>query len=288
MTKWTGSTWVLAALPWLAAGGGSMLGLGCAVEDVQPDEDPVMKGDDQGDDDEGDDEGDDTDTVADDVAEPEPTEMEDDTPAAGPSELPEGAMLMVDFDDWNGATSLPDWSFEYGDPEMPYTAGPFELTDETGDYTLEMVAGYDSEYALGFSNTMATGWGGGVGFWMGATDLSEYEGVAFWVKGSDGTGTMEISFGRPETDETCEENGVTDCSRGKFKFDLHPEWTYMELDFNTFTPGVGFDGDSYPLPAPNVTALGFNAHMKYVQDSTGEWVPEPSAFEITVDRIFFY
>lgn len=278
MTKLTGSTWVLAALPWLAAGGGSVLGLGCASEDVQADEDPVMKGDDKGDDT----------PAADDVSEPEPAEMGDDTPAPGPTGVPDGAMLMVDFDEWDGATALPEWSFQYGDPEMPYTAGPFELTDETGEYTLEMVAGYDSEYALSFSNTMATDWGGGVGFWMGATDLSAYTGVSFWVKGSDGAGTMEISFGRPETDETCEENDVTDCSRAKFKFDLPADWTFMEFDFNTFTPGVGFDGDSYPLPAPNVTALGFNAHMKYVQDSTGEWVPEPSPFEITVDQIVFY
>jgi hypothetical protein len=62
-------------------------------------------------------------------------------------------MLMTDFENWDGATALSAWSFQYGPPEMPYTAGPFELSDETGEYTLEMVTGHDSEYALSFANT---------------------------------------------------------------------------------------------------------------------------------------
>jgi hypothetical protein len=251
---------------------------------VQGDDEPVM----------GDDTGDDApepqpEAMDDDVPEPQPEAMgDDDGEAIPPDPLPEDAMVMADFESWDGSTALPEWSFQYGDPEMPYTAGPFELTDETGEYTLEMVEGHESEFAISFSNTMATGWGGGVGFWMGETDLTEFTGVSVWVKGSGSKETMGMSFGRAETDQMCEDEGIEGCKRAEVEFALPAEWTRIDLDFTQFTPGVGFDGGSYPLPAANITAMSFNAHMVYVQDSTGEWVPEPGPFEIAIDDIVFY
>jgi hypothetical protein len=226
----------------------------------------------------------DDDMAADDMA-ADDAPVGDDDPMPEPVDTSEG-MLLADFEAWDGATALPDWSFQYGPEEMPYTAGPFELSDETGEYVLEMVAGHDSQYAISFSNPMASDWGGGVGFWMGATDIQAFSGVSFWVKGSTPGGTMEISLGRPETDEDCADGDG--CSRSSVKFDTPAEWTQMSFAWNEFSVGLGVGGEEYTLPAASITAVGFNAHMVYAADASGEYVAQPGAFEITLDDITFY
>jgi len=41
-----------------------------------------------------------------------------------------------------------------------------------------------SKYALGISNTQASGWGGALAMWMGCVDASAYQGISFWVQGT--------------------------------------------------------------------------------------------------------
>jgi hypothetical protein len=96
---------------------------------------------------------------------------------------------------------------------------------------------------------------------------------------------MEISFGRAETD--CED-GET-CSRSSVKFDTPAKWTQMSFDWSEFSAGISVSGDEYTLPAPDLDAVAFNIHMIYAQDaSSGDWLPEPGAFDVTVDDITFY
>lgn len=247
---------------------------GCGSEDVKAEE-PAMSGDDEPEPD--------ADMPDDDAPVGDDDTAADDDDTAMPVDTSDG-MVMADFEAWNGTTALPEWSFQYGPPEMPYTAGPFELSDETGEYTLEMVEGHESQYAVRFANSEASGWGGGVGFWMGETDVTGYSGVAFWVKGTTPTGTMEISLGRPETE--CADGEP--CSRSMVKFDTPADWTQVSFEWSEFTAGENVDGDTFTLPAANINAVGFNAHMVYAQAASGEWLPEPGAFDVTIDDITFY
>ena len=183
--------------------------------------------------------------------------------------------LITDFETYDGATEAAAWEFNFNGDEAgmgAVYAGPFELKDTTGDYSLGFVAGADgSTWALSAQNSMASDWGGGIGLWMGCLDASSYTGVQFMVKGSSPANSGEVSVGL---------DGEISVS---VQFDLPADWTQMQVPFADFKNDAGDTTNG-----SGIIRMSFQAHMKYVQDSTGEWVPEPGAFEIAVDDLAFY
>src|SRR5690606_6026574 len=135
----------------------------------------------------------------------------------------------------------------------------YELTDTTGAYTLSFVSGAnDSSWALSFANDSATDWGGGVGFWHGCMDASSFTGIQFMMRGSTPAGTAGMSLELP--------NEVSVSS----EFEVPADWAQVQLPFTSFT---SMTADT--TNGSQIGAMSFSAHMVYVQDSMGEWVPEP-------------
>lgn len=183
--------------------------------------------------------------------------------------------MITDFETYDGATDAASWEFNFnGDADGvgAVYAGPFELKDGTGDYSLSFVAGADgSTWALSAQNDSAADWGGGIGFWMGCADASSYTGISFMLKGSTPAGTAGMAIELP---------GDVSLSS---EFPVSADWTLVQLPFTGFTDDAGNTTDG-----SQIGAMSFSAHMKYVQDETMEWVPEPGAFEVTIDNLSFY
>lgn len=183
--------------------------------------------------------------------------------------------LITDFETYDGDTDAAAWEFNFnGDEEGmgAVYAGPFELKDSTGDYSLTFVDGADgSSWALSAQNSMAADWGGGIGLWMGCLDASSYTGVQFMVKGSTPAGSGEVSL------------GFTGDISLSVKFDVPADWTLVQFTFADFTNDA-----SGTTNGSGIIRMSFQAHMIYVQDSTGEWVPEPGEFEVAIDNLGFY
>ncbi len=182
--------------------------------------------------------------------------------------------LITDFETYDGDTPADEWNFSFnGEDGMGAVyAGPFELEDSTGDYSLTFVTGADgSTWALSAQNSMVEDWGGGIGLWMGCFDASSYTGVEFMIKGSSPPGSGEVSLGL---------SGDISVSS---KFDMPADWTLMQVPFTNFRNDAGGTTNG-----SGIIRMSFQAHMTYVQDSTGEWVPEPGEFEIAIDNLGFY
>jgi hypothetical protein len=116
-----------------------------------------------------------------------------DEPEAGVPSSDSAALVIVDFESWDGVTPLPEWTFEFGPETMRSTGGASELSDGTGAYLLQMVLGREgSEFALSASNSATADFGGGVLLWLDETDVTPHQGLSFWVRGSAPAGTLGV------------------------------------------------------------------------------------------------
>ncbi len=183
--------------------------------------------------------------------------------------------LITDFESYDGATDAASWEFNFNGDEDAVGAiygGVFELEDGTGAYSLGFVTGADdSMWALSAQNDSAEDWGGGIGFWHGCMDASSYTGIQFMAKGSTPVGTAGMALEMP--------GGVSVSA----KFDVPADWELVQLPFTMFSND---DGDT--TNGSQIGAMSFSAHMVYMQVSPDEWVPEPGAFELTIDDLSFY
>lgn len=218
---------------------------------------------------------------------PEEPPVDSDPPAepvdAGADPDAVESMLLADFETWSSAAPIEEWTFQFGPVESPYTAGVGALSDETGVYSLEMVEGFESAFALSVSNPEASNWGGGVFLWLTEFDATPFAGIRFWVRGSTPAGTFGVTVWT-QASADC----VEGCEPPVAELPLPGEWTQVSLLWSDFAPAV-IDGESVPLPASDVNQVTFSAHMVFVQDvETAQWTVQPGAFELTVDDIEFF
>ncbi len=205
--------------------------------------------------------------------------------------------LFTDFESYDGTTDPGEWGFAFNGEsgsETAVYAGSFFSNDGTGTPTMSMLAGQEGVYSLNIANTMASDWGGALGFWMQCIDATAWQGISLWVKGSSPTGTVNFGLSTEDTsapDEDDPAGGGTctaDCVSPSYDVPLTTTWTNLLIPWASFTPGQA-NGAEVPVTGDNITGLNFAVPMEYAEDPSnpGTWIPAPGAFDFSVDDIQF-
>ena len=206
---------------------------------------------------------------------------------------------ITDFESYDGATALEDWSFNFnGDAEGvgAIYGGPYPFDDETGTPQFLMVAGNSGNYAVSVSNTEATEWGGGLGFWFTCMDATAYAGISFYVRGSTPVGTIGVSLAMEETSPPSEEDPagggtceVEPCEQATAEFTITTDWTLVQLAWTDFTAGTS-GTTSVPVTGANITGINLSANLEWIEDpdNADTWIPVAGAYSLEIDDLAFY
>ena len=214
------------------------------------------------------------------------------------------APLLTDFESYDGMqpvhTEMGSWGFTIGTMPTVAYAGLYPLNDMTGTYTLIMSGGANgSNYAPRGSNTLATMWGGGVGFWMGCTDARAYAGLSFWARGVTPNGMLSVSLSMEDTSApaadpagggTCTPAGAMGCAGPSAAIALTADWTQYTVPWAMFMPGRGASDVAVMANGDEITGISFGAQMIYVPnpaDDGGTYIPEPGMYEVAIDNLGF-
>lgn len=206
---------------------------------------------------------------------------------------------IANFDDYDGATALGEWSFPLGgDTSVGVFAGPFGYGDDhtEGDTQLpeafEMVDGNGSTYALSISDTESTEYGGGMGLWLSeCVNATTFSGISMWIRGNGPTGDAKLSLLMEETtpeadDGTCV--GTTDtCIHPSYTFPVTTDWTQVQVAWGDFMAGDAA-GTAVTPDGSNIWQIQFDIGLVWEPDDSGEYVPVPAGYELTVDDMTFY
>ena len=68
------------------------------------------------------------------------------------------------------------------------------------------------------------------------------------------------------------------------------DWTLVTLPWGMFTAGVGAAEAAIPATGDKITGFSFSAGTIYVAnpaDDGGTYIPEPGAFDISIDNLGF-
>jgi hypothetical protein len=156
------------------------------------------------------------------------------------------ATTIQDFESTTEITEAAAWGADPGIDLASGLAGGTYAYGDGGDavVVLETADGADatSKY-FHYSQQGAVQWGGGFGFWFYCTDVSIYDGVSFWLKGTlpapgpEALGPgIEIAFQNPETslsDCTCE--GF--CRAPRVYQDITEDWALYAYEWSDIGPG---------------------------------------------------
>jgi hypothetical protein len=148
---------------------------------------------------------------------------------------------------------------------------------------------------------MATGYGGGLGLWMGCIDATAFAGVSFYAKGSSGNASsIGLSLTMEETTipdpvdprAAAPAPARTTHARGRpTSSPVTANWTLFQVPWAMFTAGDAA-GVAVPADGHNIAGFSFTAAAAYVAvDETrpeGEYMPVPSPYELVIDDVGFY
>ncbi|MGC4092982.1 MAG: non-reducing end alpha-L-arabinofuranosidase family hydrolase [Polyangiaceae bacterium] len=165
----------------------------------------------------------------------------------------------------------------------------------------EMVPGRGgSGYALQFSDTNATNWGGLLMFYFpGSTastaciDSSAYSGVEFWIKGSSPSGKFGVSVGMLDTNPVsdggfCNNASSSDCKGATIELPLATDaetWTQVRVPWSALTPGLGSGKACVPVTGQNMVRLSVQPFMNYPPPN---YTFAPGAYKLAIDDVQFY
>jgi hypothetical protein len=216
--------------------------------------------------------------------------------------IPASAPGIADFEGYDGAADLSEWSFALGgDSSTGVYAGPFGYGDYAADNdtlpeTFDAVDGNDgSAYALRIADTDSDRFGGGMGLWLSdCVDASAFSGISFWVRGSAPTGQAKLSLLMEETTwaesdavGTCEAATEEVCVQPTYEFDVSDTWTEVRIPWSEFT--AGDNGKTSVVPdGHNIWQIQFDVGLEWLPDATGAYVPTPAAYEFVVDDLTFF
>jgi len=214
------------------------------------------------------------------------------------TELTVESPLVTDFESYGPATPPETWSFSFNAPAgqpLALYAGPYQFSDGTGTQTLRMVGGNASNYALSISNTSASVWGGGLGFWMGCLDASGFDGLAFDVRGNVPGGQASVSLAMQQTsapdDSDANAGGtcLSGCQAPAQPFAVGAGWTRVLLPWSAFTPGSA-NQSAVPATGRDITGLSFSLALDWgeLAGTPGTYGPRASAYELAIDNLGFF
>ncbi len=206
--------------------------------------------------------------------------------------------LLADFETYDGTTAAASWGWAFNAPAGTagaVYAGFYNSNDGTGTPTLGLVApGYNSsKYTANIANTLATGWGGQLGVWMGCIDASPYQGISFWVQGTAPTGKANLTLSTENTtppDSTGFGGGTcttTPCTGPSIDFAVTNAWTQVLVPWGTFKAGAA-NGSTVATTGNGITGLSWNVSLNYTCDSAGlNCVAAPAGYNLSVNNIQF-
>ncbi len=205
---------------------------------------------------------------------------------------------LADFETYVAGAAPETFGFSFnaapGTPLAVY-AGPYQYSDGTGAQALAMVPGNMSNYAASISNTGASVWGGGLGFWMGCIDASSYDGIAFSIRGQVPGGSVTLSTptestSAPAVDDpnaggTC----LAGCVAPTAPVPVTAEWQRVVLPWSAFAPGTA-DQATLPVSGDGITGLSFAVALEWaeVPGAAGTYGPVSAPYELAVDDIAFF
>ena len=192
------------------------------------------------------------------------------------------------IDDFEGAMISPGWS-SFSDV-MP-TPNSFKITQEAGGAVGTAHSGH--YMGTGAKTTAKGGYGVGTVFNVSidttakifCIDISAFDGVTFWAKGSTATSKVNVNFVLPETNEQNTVTGGGDCVKDSGCFN-HPfktvpittEWAQYSVKFSEAA------GGKYPSGGPNA---GGSATVKNVIQEL-VWITLEENWDFSLDEIQFY
>jgi len=206
--------------------------------------------------------------------------------------------VVTDFESYDSATPADMWSFSFNAPPgqaLAVYAGPYQFSDGTGAQSLRMVAGNSSNYAASIANSSATAWGGGMGLWMGCIDASQFDGLAFDVRGTVPGGRASLSLAMQQTSAPASDdpNAGGTCSAGCQapiqQFAVGGDWTRVLLPWKDFTPGSA-NQLAVPATGRDITGLSFSLALDWgeVPGAAGTYGPQASGYELALDNLGFF
>jgi len=214
------------------------------------------------------------------------------------TELAISTPLVTDFESYSSATAPDMWSFAFnaapGQPLAVY-AGPYQFSDGTGAQSMRMVAGNGSNYAASISNTSASAWGGGMGLWMGCIDASQFDGLAFDVRGNVPGGLASVSLAMQQTSAPAADDAnaggtcVAGCQPPLQQFPVGGNWARVLLPWKEFTPGSANQA-AVPANGRDITGLSFSLALDWgeVPGAAGTYGPRASGYELALDNLGFF
>ena len=216
------------------------------------------------------------------------------------------APAVTNFDDYTG-TAAGNYTYyvNANPPASDAVLGAFmhigdgSNADDGGTsvISVDMVTGEGGAgYALQFSNTNATHWGGLLMFYFpnqGCLEAQGYGGLAFSIKGTSPSGNFGVNLGMLDTISTsdnglCASTGSNDCKDANVHLSLPADaetWKEIQIPWSAFTPGVGGGLSCVPVTGQNIVRLVIQPFMKYPPPN---YTMEPGPYKIAVDDVRFY
>jgi hypothetical protein len=201
--------------------------------------------------------------------------------------------VLATFETYDGVAAADMWAFSFNTPAV--YSGAYQYSDGTGAQTISMVAGNNSRYAVGISNTSASGWGGALGMWMGCIDASSFDGISFSVRGAAPGNTATIALNTEDTnapDAMNAEAGGTclaGCQSPSAAFPVAADWQRVLIPWSTFTPGAA-NQVAIPTTGSNIAGLTFSVALEWIEDpnAAGSYIPAATGYNLAIDDVQFF
>jgi hypothetical protein len=214
------------------------------------------------------------------------------------------APAITNFDDYAGTAASSYTYYVNAAPPAPdavlgqllHVGDGSDTGGGTSVIATEMVVGVGGAgYALQFSDSNATNWGGLLMLFVpsGCLDASAYQGVAFSIKGSAPSGRYGVNLGMLDTIPTADNGLCTsptsgDCHDATIQLALGPDaetWQQVEIPWSALTPGIGSGLSCVPVTGQNIVRLVIQPFMNYPPP---DYTMQPGPYSIAIDDVRFY
>ena len=220
------------------------------------------------------------------------------------------APTIADFDDYVTGTAAASYTYYVnGKPPAPdallgqiqHIGDGSDMNGGTSVISTDMVAGEGvTGYALQIADTNATHWGGVLVFYFPSSGTTaaclsaqSYQGIAFSIKGSSPSGSLDVSLAMLDTTPVassglCNSTAATDCKNATITLAMPADataWTDIQLPWGAFTPGVGAGQTCIPLTGQNIVQLLLQPLMNYPPPN---YTFQPGPYSLVVDNVRFF
>jgi hypothetical protein len=213
--------------------------------------------------------------------------------------------VITDFETYTGTTDIAQYVFPFGGGTVARYGGPYAYsgvftTTAVANYMLLAAAGHAGLWAIAFSATNESVWGGAVAFWLNCVNASAYRGVSFWARGQVPRGLVSVTLDtedtrvpdpvNPAAGGTCPGTDTTCLAPVAADLPVGLDWTQVTILWPQFVGGLR--GPAAYIPGgDNIVGLAFTAGLNYVANPIDgglpAYVPVPADIRLDIDDIAF-